>query len=263
MVAPTGERVRQACFPPGDRHPTRGPRWLRQPGAVTASRSLHGTEAVNSGTAAVQSDQRMPRRGSGRPGRSKIGPVDVLAADLQQYLKQSRDSLLRTLDDLSDYDVRRPVMPSGTNLLGLVKHLTGIEASYLGDCVGRPALFRLPWVDDGSIWDSADMWATADQSRDYIVDLYLAAWAHSDAAIADLPLDFPAAVSWWPEERRATTFGHLLVRVVAETAQHAGHAEIIRETIDGRSGRDRDNIGDARWWDTYVRRIQAVADTFG
>jgi Protein of unknown function (DUF664) len=188
--------------------------------------------------------------------------MEVLAADLQHYLQQSRESLLRALDELSEYDVRRPVMPSGTNLLGLVKHLTGIEASYLGDCLGRPAPFRLPWVDDGSIWESADMWATADESRDYVVDLYRAAWEHSDAAIAGLPLDSTATVSWWPEERRVTTFGHLLTRVVAETAQHAGHADIIRETIDGRGGRDHDDIGNAQWWDDYVGRIQAAADTF-
>ncbi len=188
--------------------------------------------------------------------------VDALAADLQHYLQQSRDALLRAVDGLSEYHARRPVMPSGTNLLGLLKHLTGIEASYLGDCVGRPAPFQLPWVDDGSIWESADMWVKADQSRDYVVDLYRAAWAHSDAAIADLPLSFPATVSWWPEKRRAPTFGHLLVRVVAETAQHAGHADIIRETIDGCGGRDHDDIGNAQWWDTYVRRIQAVADKF-
>lgn len=184
-----------------------------------------------------------------------------LAADLHHYLQDSRDSLLRSLDDLSEYDVRRPVMPSGTNLLGLVKHLVSVEASYL-DCVGRPAPFQLPWVDDGSIWQSADMWATADQSRVYIVGLYRTAWAHTDAVISELPLDFPATVSWWPEERRATTFGHLLTRLVAETAQHAGHADIIRETIDGRGGRDQADVGDAEWWKNYVDDIQADADTF-
>jgi hypothetical protein len=188
--------------------------------------------------------------------------MDPLAADLQFYLQQSRDALLRSLEDLSEYDVRRPVTPSGTNLLGLVKHLVGVEASYLGDCLGRSAPFRLPWVEDGSIWESADMWATAAESRGDLVDLYRAAWRHSDAAIAELPLASPATVSWWPEERRATTFGHLLSRVVAETAQHAGHADIIRETIDGRGGRDQNDIGDAQWWHDYVGRIQAAADAF-
>jgi len=69
-------------------------------------------------------------------------------------------------------------------------------------------------------------------------------------------------VAWWPAERRATTFGHLLVRVAAETAQHAGHADILREMIDGRGGRDHDEIGDAQWWAAYVGRIQAAADPF-
>ena len=85
---------------------------------------------------------------------------------------------------------------------------------------------------------------------------------HSDAAITELPLASPATVSWWPVERRATTFGHLLSRVVAETAQHAGHADIIRETIDGRGGRDQNDIGDAQWWHDYRGRIQAAADAF-
>ena len=106
------------------------------------------------------------------------------------------------------------------------------------------------------------MWAAADQSRGYIVDLYRTAWQHSDAAIAELPLDTSATVAWWPAERRSTTFGHLLVRVVAETAQHAGHADILRETIEGRSGRDHGDMGGADWWAQYVARIQATAEEF-
>ena len=108
----------------------------------------------------------------------------------------------------------------GTNLLGLVKHLAGVELAYLGDCVGHPAPVTLPWVEDESIWENAVMWATADQSRAYLVDLYKTAWRHSDNSIAQLGLDAPASVSWWPQERRSTTFGHLLVRTVAETAHH-------------------------------------------
>ena len=72
-----------------------------------------------------------------------------LASDLQRYLQEGRTSLLSALDGLSDYDVRRPMVPSGTNLLGLVKHLVGIELSYLGDSVGRPSDIRLPWVENG------------------------------------------------------------------------------------------------------------------
>ncbi len=183
-----------------------------------------------------------------------------VAADLHRYLQQSRDSLLTSLDGLSDYDVRRPMTPSGTNLLGLVKHLTGIELSYLADSVGRPAPIRLPWVEDGSIWDGADMWATAEETRDDLLGLYRAAWQHVDQSIDQLALDAPATVAWWPEERRHTTFGSLLVRVVAETAQHAGHADVIREGIDGWAGSDHDAAGDAAWWARYVATVQQAAD---
>ncbi|QGN57295.1 DinB family protein [Nostocoides sp. HKS02] len=182
-----------------------------------------------------------------------------LSADLHRYLQQGRDGLLRSLDGLGDYDLRRPLTPSGTNLLGLVKHLAGVELGYLVESVGRDAPV-LPWNEDGSVWDSADMWATADQSREYIVDLYRQAWVVSDAALAELPLDEPAEVDWWSAEKRHTTFGHLVVRVVAETAQHAGHADILRETIDGQAGRDHDAQGDRQWWVDYVARIQAAAD---
>jgi uncharacterized damage-inducible protein DinB len=183
-----------------------------------------------------------------------------LAADLHRYLRQSRESVLRALDGLSEYDVRRPMTPTATNLLGLVKHLAGIEFGYLGDCVGRPAPVPLPWVADGSVWDSADMWATAEQTREELVALYRRAWQHSDESITRLPLDAPASVAWWPEERRTTTFGSLLVRVVTETAHHAGHADIVRETIDGRPGGDHDANGDAAWWARHIARVREAAD---
>ncbi len=183
-----------------------------------------------------------------------------ITEDLLRYLQQGRDGLIRALEGLDDYDVRRPLTPSGSNLIGLVKHVAGVELAYLGDAVGRPSGERLSWVEDGSIWESADMWATADESRDDIVALYRRAWAHCDAVVRELPLDAPATVDWWPEERRHTTLGSLLVRCVAEVSQHAGHADILRELIDGRGGRDQADMGDAAWWTSYVARIQAAAD---
>ena len=106
------------------------------------------------------------------------------------------------------------------------------------------------------------MWPRADEPLEGLVDLYRDAWALSDAAIAELPLEAPALVEWWPEERRATTFGHLLVRMVAETAQHAGHADILREGLDGQAGRDKGDIGDDETWSAYVATIQSAADRF-
>ncbi len=106
------------------------------------------------------------------------------------------------------------------------------------------------------------MWVRADESRDLIVGLYQQVWQNSDASIDALPLDTPAFVHWWKEGARHSSFGSLLVRVVAETAQHAGHAEILREGIDGQGGLDADSMGDHTAWTQYVTRIQQAADPF-
>ncbi|NHI18420.1 DinB family protein [Phycicoccus endophyticus] len=180
------------------------------------------------------------------------------ASDLHHYLQQGRDAVLRALDGLPEYDARRPLTPTGTNLLGVVKHLSGVEIGYLSRSVGRAAP-PLPWDEDGSVWEGGDMWARAEETREEVLGRYRRAWALSDSALASLPLDHPAEPPWWPAERRRTTFGHLVVRVVAETAQHAGHLEILREQLDGQAGRDHDML-DAAGWERFVARIQAAAD---
>lgn len=185
-----------------------------------------------------------------------------LKEELHAKLRLTRGVMTAKLEGLSEYDVRRPMTPSGTSLLGLVKHLTGCEQVYLGTAFGRPTPFTLPWVEDGSIWDGADMWATADESREQLVGLYEQTCRHGDETIAALDLDAPGSVPHWPEERRATTLGVLLIRMVAETAQHAGHADICRELIDGQGPPDRDEYGDDAHWAAYVARIQAAADAF-
>jgi hypothetical protein len=179
---------------------------------------------------------------------------------LLRYLERERDNFSRTLEGLSDYDVRRPMTPTGTSLLGLVKHLVGVTLGYFGDCVGRPSGIDLPWDNEESYAQNGDMWATADESREELLDLYARAWAHADESVRTLGLDAPATVPWWPEERRETTLGYLTVHMLAEIAHHAGHADILREEIDGRGGRDRDEVGDAEWWEAYVARVQAAAD---
>ena len=180
---------------------------------------------------------------------------------LHDKLREGRAALLSTLDGLGDYDLRRPLTPTGTNLLGLVKHLAGLEYLYLGESLGRPGPETLPWVEDGSIWDGADMWALPGESSADLIGLYRRACEHADRVIDELDLDAPARVAHWPEARRDTTLGFLLVRMTAETAQHAGHADIVRELIDGRGGSDHDMLDDASWR-AYVARIAAAAETF-
>lgn len=185
-----------------------------------------------------------------------------LKTELHLKLQQGRDGLVSKLDGLGEYDLRRPLTPTGTNLLGLVKHLATMEYGYLGTCFGRPPPETLAWEEDGSIWEGADMWATPDESSEYIVGLYRRANAHGDRTIAELDLDAPGRVPHWPAERADSTLGVLLIRMVAETAQHAGHADIVRELIDGRAGADHDDFGGDETWRAYLARIQEAADVF-
>ena len=187
--------------------------------------------------------------------------MSALKAELHRKLETARADLLSKVDGLSEYDRRRPMTPTGTNLLGLIKHLAGLEYLYLGESFSRPAPETMSWVEDGSIWDGADMWATAEESSDYLIGLYQRASRHGDQTIAEFELDAPGVVPHWPEERRNTTLGVLLIRMVAETAQHAGHADIIRELIDGRGGPDQD-LADAETWQTYLSRVQNAADRY-
>ena len=83
-------------------------------------------------------------------------------ADLHRYLRSAREALLWKLDGLSEYDSRRPLTPTGTNLLGLVKHVASVEAEYLGDCFGRPFGEPLPWFEEDAE-ANADMWATPEE----------------------------------------------------------------------------------------------------
>jgi Protein of unknown function (DUF664) len=170
--------------------------------------------------------------------------------------------LLWKLDGLSDYDIRRPMTPTGTNPLGLVKHVASTELGYFGDVFGRPSGEPLPWFEDDAE-PNADMWATADQSRDEIVGLYHRAWAHSDATIGALELEAVGRVLWWPEDRSEVTLHRILVHVIAETHRHTGHADIIPELIGGAAGLRDDNenmaAGDASWWKEYRDRLERIA----
>jgi uncharacterized damage-inducible protein DinB len=187
-------------------------------------------------------------------------------ADLRRYLQAGREALLWKLDGLSEYDVRRPMVPTGTNLLGLVKHVASVEASYFGATFGRPFGEPMPWFDDDAE-PNADMWATAQESREQIIDLYRRVWTHSDATIDMLALDAIGHVSWWPAERSEVTLHRILVHMVAETDRHAGQADIVRELIDGaaglRAGNDNLAPGDPAWWERYRSQVEQAAQEAG
>lgn len=190
-------------------------------------------------------------------------------ADLLRYLQDARDALLWKLEGLSEYDIRRPFTPTGTNLLGLVKHVTGVELAYFGDTFGRPYFDAEPpqWWYTEDAESNADMWATADESREQIVGLYRQAWEHTNSTIETLALDTIGHVPWWPEEQREVTLHHVAVRVIADTHRHAGHADVLRELMDGSVGwlQGKENVpsGDEEWWKEYRSRLEQVAREVG
>jgi hypothetical protein len=172
----------------------------------------------------------------------------VNAADqkavLHRYLRQGREVVRWKLEGLGEYDVRRPMTPTGTNLLGLVKHLAIIDSEYFGEVFRRPFPETAGWFEAHPEPD-ADMWATAEESREDVLGLYARAAEHSDATIDELDLDSPGRVAHWPEERAEVTLGQVLVHVATENHRHAGHADICRELADGAVGLrpDQPNMG--------------------
>jgi uncharacterized damage-inducible protein DinB len=185
-----------------------------------------------------------------------------LKASLRRYLQVGREALVWKLEGLSEYDMRRPLVPTGTNLLGLVKHMAGVEAGYLGATFGRPFPEPMPWMEDDTE-DNADMWATLEESRAEIVEQYRRVWAHSEITIDTVPLDGLGRVVWWSEGRDVVPLHLILVHLISETQRHAGHADIVRELIDGAAGlrEGNDNLPPATpdWWAGYRDRLEETA----
>jgi hypothetical protein len=187
---------------------------------------------------------------------------DDVKRTLHGYLRKAREAMVWKLDGLSDYDARRPLTPTGTNLLGLVKHLSVVEAWYFGKCFDRPYAEDLPWWDEGAE-EQVDMWVSAAETRAETVGRYRRVWLHADKTINDLPTDSFRHVPWWQEPD--VTLHTMLVHVLAETNRHAGHADILREQLDGSVGMRSDNSNvaehDAAWWADLRSRIEEAART--
>lgn len=181
---------------------------------------------------------------------------------LHRYLRLRRADLLSKIDGVDEYGVRRPMTATGTNLLGLVKHVASVQLDYFGVVFDRPSEIALPWLAEDAEPD-ADLWVPADETREQVVALHHASAAHSDATIEELGLDAVGRVPWWPPDRAQVTLHQILVHMLVETARHAGHADILRETIDGTAGMgpgDRNLTGrTAEEWSEHVARIEAAA----
>jgi hypothetical protein len=185
---------------------------------------------------------------------------------LKLYLQRTRDALVWKVAGLSERAVRLPHTPTGTNLIGLVKHAANVEVGYFGPTFGRDwptpeELVALSAFDEDP---QADFYATADETTAGIVELYQRVWVFADATIDELPLDTLGRVPWWPEERATTTLERIIVHVITDLARHAGHADIVREQIDGAIGLTpaNSNLPDEMDWPTYVAKLTALAEQY-
>jgi uncharacterized damage-inducible protein DinB len=185
-----------------------------------------------------------------------VEPKDVLL----RYLTEARNGLLSRLDGLGERELRWPMTPTGTNLLGLVKHVASVELGYFGEVFDRPSGESLPWLDDGAEPD-ADLWATPQESSADIVALAGRAAAWTEATVAALDLDAPGRVPWWRPERQQVTLHQILVHMTSETARHAGHADIVRELLDGAAGDDHGNLSarSPEGWREHRARLEDAA----
>jgi len=160
--------------------------------------------------------------------------IDEFAKDyLHAELRWIREAMVWKLDGLSEYDVRRPLAPTGTNFLGLIKHLAYSGARYFGEVFDRPFPDTVPRWNDAAAW-KGEHWVTEHETRESITSLYWRVWEHSDATIKALPIDAPGHVPWWP--RPDVKLFNVMVHMLNETGRHAGHADILREQLDGRTG---------------------------
>jgi hypothetical protein len=192
--------------------------------------------------------------------------VDAISdskAVLRGYLQDSREALLWKVDGLSERELRMPRTPTGTNLIGLVKHMANTEIWYFGDVFGREWPTPAERITDEDDTDpQADWYATEDETCAGIVDLYRRVWTFADATIDELSLDALGTVPWW-RDPTPVTLGRVLVHVLADLTRHVGHADILREQVDGAAGLHRRSSNlPQQDWPAYVARLTALAERF-
>lgn len=155
---------------------------------------------------------------------------------LRTHLRRVQQSLLWKLEGLGDADLRRPMTTTGTNLIGIVKHLTGVTSGYLCSAFGRERE-PLPWELDEELWHGLDMWATPDESTDELIAMYRRACDAGARTIDELDLDTLGT----HHSGATVSLRHMIITVLQDTTRHAGHADVVREMIDGRVGASPDD----------------------
>ena len=194
--------------------------------------------------------------------------LDLPADVLKSYLRRGREALLWKLAGLGERELRLPRTPTGTSLLGIVLHCANVEVGYFGPTFGRafsepdhPALVPESAFDTDP---QADWTVPATLPAVELVAFYERVGVFADAALDELPLDAVGRVPWWPEGRAATTLHRIAVHVMTDLHRHAGHADILREAIDGAAGLrpEATNVPGDFDWAGYLDRLRAIAHGF-
>jgi len=174
--------------------------------------------------------------------RCKAAPVtntttpvlDAERTELLAALAKHRELFLHTVDGLSEEQIRMRPTASALCLGGLVKHVARVESRWV-DFIVRGAeamaMTESSYAEHAATFEVLDGETLAD-----IVGSYQAAAARTTqvvAALPDLGASRPLPEAPWFEPGAAWSARRVLVHIIAETSQHAGHADIIRETIDG------------------------------
>ena len=178
-------------------------------------------------------------------------PVDVERNDLLAELAATRATLLRAARDLTDEQAAQSPTVSALCVGGLVKHVTSMERSWLRFIVEGPAVlsFDLPegvsWTDimAGTAREIPQWMIDRDnefrllpgESLDGVLARYQEVATRTDELVANLPdlaLSHALPPAPWQEAGTVRSARAVLMHVIAETAQHAGHAKLIRASIE-------------------------------
>lgn len=144
---------------------------------------------------------------------------------LGTFLDQQRDVMLWKLQGLDDHQLRERVSPSGLYLLGVVKHVAAAEQYWLCELFGRPA-------EPQSLAASDDLEIEPGETTEAVLAYYARARAASDTAIAETDLN-ATATTWLGD---TVSFRWSVLHMIEETARHAGHADMMRQSLDGATG---------------------------
>ena len=149
---------------------------------------------------------------------------------LSGFLDHYRATILAICEGVDDEDLRRPMVPSGTTLLGMIKHLAYVERGWFQETIaGDPVEYPFDFDAD----PEADMRAEPHERAEEILDLYRSECARSRQIIDAVSLDDLAKGAGRSADYNVRW---VIVHMIEETARHAGHADIIREQLDGVTG---------------------------